>query len=238
MIAQTNLQLYAQLRKAGQSQAALAQVHAAYQFAAALCFPLFRGSGKPFSCHLVGVASLCALVNCKADVLVAALLHASYQARVSDTDSESFADTRFSYARQFGDASERLVYGCYIASFDARAHAGQALPEPDLLTEQESKSVRLILLADALEDALDAGLALHGQAGDSAEQRGSAAWRLARMQAERDDFLAEANALDCPEFASLFDALLAENAALRSNDQFTGPFTGPFTGQYSSFRAS
>lgn len=230
MIAQTNLQLYAQLRKAGQTQDALAQVHAAYQFAAARCSPLFRGSGKPFSCHLVGVASLCALLKCSADTLVAALLHASYQTRVSDTGIEPFADLRRRYTSRFGLASERLVYGCYVASYDINAHIEQPLPVPDLLTTEESSAVRLIVLADTLEDALDGGLAPHGNAGDSAELRGSAAWRFARMQAVRDVFLTEANALTCPQFITLFDALLAENAALLAS--------GPFTGRYSSFRAS
>jgi len=178
-IAQTNLQLYTQLMAAGFSAADLQQVHAAYSFAAKQCAPLFRGSGKPFSCHLV-----------------------------------------------------RIAFPCFIAGYNAAKPA----PEPDALTPSEFRAVKMILLADSIEDALDAGLSLHGKAEDDASVRGSARWRLQRMQAERADFLAAAGRHGFEHFATRFDQLLRLNSDRLSQSAASDNDFGPFTQQYSSFR--
>jgi len=235
-IAQTNLQLYAQLMAAGFSAADLQQVHAAYSFAAQQCAPLFRGSGKPFSCHLVGVASLCAIERGTISTLIAALLHAIYQPRVGFAGSDALNAQRSALAQQFGIASERLAFACFIVGYDAAAHAAKPAPEPDALTPSEFRAVKMILLADSLEDALDAGLSLHGKAEDDASVRGSARWRLQRMQAERADFLAAAGTHGFEHFATRFDQLLRLNSDRLSQSAASDNDFGPFTQQYSSFR--
>ena len=235
-VAQTNLQLYAQLRASGFDTASLDQVHAAYSFAAKQCASLFRGSGKPFSCHLIGVASLCAIEGASADTIIAALLHAIYQPRVGFAGINEFNAQRSALAQQFGTYSEQLTFACFIASYDAAAHDGKPAPEHHDLSLEQLRAVKMILLADSLEDALDAGLSLHGGADDDASVRGSARWRLQRMQAERSDFLSEANAHGFQHFLQLFDQLLSANESRLSQSATKSEQTGPFTQQYSSFR--
>jgi hypothetical protein len=79
-VAQTNLQLYAQLRAAGYAAQDLSRVADAYQLAMVLFSGQFRASGKTFLAHLIGTASLVASVGARVEVVVAALLHAAYDA--------------------------------------------------------------------------------------------------------------------------------------------------------------
>lgn len=236
IVAQTNLQLYAQLRASGFDAASLDQVHAAYSFAAKQCATLFRGSGKPFSCHLIGVASLCAIEGATIETLIAALLHAIYQPRVGFAGNDELAAQRSALAQQFGTHAELLTFACFIASDDAAAHGGKPAPDPHNLSAEQSRAVKMILLADCLEDALDAGLSLHGKADDDASVRGGARWRLQRMQAERTDFLAAASTHGFQYFVQLFDQLLSANENHVSHSATSSARTGPFTHQYSSFR--
>lgn len=78
--AQTNLQLYAQLRAAGYSQQDLSRVTDAYELAMKLFSGQFRASGKTFLAHLIGTASIVASVGARVEVVIAALLHAAYDA--------------------------------------------------------------------------------------------------------------------------------------------------------------
>jgi hypothetical protein len=61
--AQTNLQLFHQLRNAGYDEADLVCIHQAYQLACQVFTGFFRGSGKPFIAHLVGTASILATLE-------------------------------------------------------------------------------------------------------------------------------------------------------------------------------
>jgi len=54
--AQTNIQLFKQLRLAHYSDADLSYIYNAYQFALQIFSSRFCGSGKPFLSHLVGTA--------------------------------------------------------------------------------------------------------------------------------------------------------------------------------------
>src|SRR4051812_50130353 len=76
--AQTNLQLYAQLRRAGAAEQDLALVRAGYDLAMHLCPASFRGSGKPLLAHLVGTASILAAMDQSARVVTAGGLHAGF----------------------------------------------------------------------------------------------------------------------------------------------------------------
>ena len=74
--AQTNLQLYAQLRRANADESDLALVRRGYDLAMHLCPASFRGSGKPLLAHLVGTASILASLGQPTRVVTAGLLHA------------------------------------------------------------------------------------------------------------------------------------------------------------------
>lgn len=79
MWSQTNLQLYSEASQAGWAVRDIDALARAYALALKLFPSRYRGSGRPFTCHLVGTASL-ALRFCPEDhdLVTAALLHATY----------------------------------------------------------------------------------------------------------------------------------------------------------------
>src|SRR5688572_5605801 len=81
-IAQTNLDLYAQLYRAGYGEADLLRVRDSYMFAVGLFSDRFRATGKPFLSHLVSTASLVAAFDARVPMVVAGLLHAVYESGV------------------------------------------------------------------------------------------------------------------------------------------------------------
>jgi hypothetical protein len=78
VIAQTNVQLYRQLRDAGVADAELTRVHAAYELGVELFSGRYRRPHRPFIEHLVGTASIVAEVDGRPSMVLAALLHAAY----------------------------------------------------------------------------------------------------------------------------------------------------------------
>lgn len=76
--AQTNVQLFNQLRVEGYSKKERERVREAYEFAMRLFAGLFLPSGKTFTDHLVGTASILASLHVSADLVIAGLIHAAY----------------------------------------------------------------------------------------------------------------------------------------------------------------
>ena len=79
--AQTNVQLFNQLRSQGYSQNDRERVREAYEFAMRLFTGLFLPSGKTFIDHLVGTASILTSLRMPVEVVVAGLIHAAYLRR-------------------------------------------------------------------------------------------------------------------------------------------------------------
>jgi hypothetical protein len=78
-LAQTNLQLYVQLRRAGASQAEIHAMQKDYETACMLFGTLCRSTGRPFLCHAVGTASAALHEGAPFIDVRAALLHAAYK---------------------------------------------------------------------------------------------------------------------------------------------------------------
>ena len=78
-LAQTNLQLYQQMRAAGYDRDDLWRVAGAYELAVQLFAARFRAYGKPFVDHLVGTAAVLAHLRVPVALVIAGLLHASYE---------------------------------------------------------------------------------------------------------------------------------------------------------------
>src|SRR5262245_4841225 len=76
--AQTNIQLFNQLRYYAYSDADLNLVRDAYELAMVLFSGRFQSSGKSFIAHVVGTASILAWVRLPAPVVAAGLLHNAY----------------------------------------------------------------------------------------------------------------------------------------------------------------
>ena len=76
--AQTNLQLYGQLLSAGRPEQELRLIRDTYELALGLFAAQYRGNGKPFVSHLVGVASILTAHWQPIETIAAGLLHSVY----------------------------------------------------------------------------------------------------------------------------------------------------------------
>lgn len=198
-VAQTAPQLYCQLAPLGMSDADLARVRAACLLGARVTAGLLRGSGKPFACHLVGVASLVAeSLPGDADAIVAALLHAMYQERVPFGPDRSARRGRL--LEVAGAEVEALV-----ARYEDAAPLGSTMEPPDT-SDPRSRIVRVMQLADELEDAVDGGPWWHGSADDGPELRGSAEHR-ARRFLDYAPCYAQAPELGAPQLLTRWQAI-------------------------------
>ncbi len=222
-IAQTNLQLYAQLLQAGFADNMLETVNRAYLFAARNTANVLRGSGKPFACHLVGTASLLVEAGQGGEVITAALLHAMYQNRVPFPGAENLDQRRQYLQQQFGDAIESLVH---------EYHHFELVRLDQFSDEQlrQKRTVVMMRLADELEDLLDHGVAMHGQQGDSETVGGSAASRRAQKAHLASDFLRAARVLEAKSLECRLEYWLEQTAKPIWPEKLK-------TGQYSSFKA-
>jgi (p)ppGpp synthase/HD superfamily hydrolase len=152
--AQTNIQLFNQLRHAGYSQRELSLVRDAYELAMELFTGRFQPSGKSFMAHVVGTASIVASLRLPATVVAAGLLHNIYYAG-------DFGDGRhgISTARR---RKIRRVLGPEVETYAARfpklhwksPTVQIARENPDKLDAIDRNSL-LILLADHLEHLVD-----------------------------------------------------------------------------------
>jgi (p)ppGpp synthase/HD superfamily hydrolase len=77
-VAQTNLQLYNQLRAQGYSDKQLVVVRDAYEFLITIYPGYYQADGKPFVAHSVGVASILGYLNFPIDFVAVGLLHNVY----------------------------------------------------------------------------------------------------------------------------------------------------------------
>jgi (p)ppGpp synthase/HD superfamily hydrolase len=155
--AQTNIQLFNQLRHAGYSQMELRLVRDAYELAMELFTGRFLPSGKSFVAHVVGTASILASLRLPAPVVTAGLLHNIY-------DAGDFGDGRHgtSTARR---RKMRRVLGPEVETYAARfpklywqsQTIQLAREDPDKLDAIDRNSL-LILLADHLEHLVDCDL--------------------------------------------------------------------------------
>jgi hypothetical protein len=198
-VAQTAPQLYCQLAPLGLRESDLVRIREACLLGARATAGLLRGSGKPFACHLVGVASLVAESRTDdADAIVAALLHAMYQDRVCfGADRKARRSRLLTVA---GASVEALV-----ARYDEAGPVQAALP-PDAVEDPAARLVRIMQLADELDDAIDGGPWWHGSADDGPEVRGGAAQRVAGFLA-RAPCYAQAPALGAPRLLDRWRAI-------------------------------
>jgi (p)ppGpp synthase/HD superfamily hydrolase len=85
--AQTIVQFYRQLLDRDLGERDIVRIKRAYEFVARLHSARFRASGRPFTAHLIGTASLLAEITSDVDVILTGLLHGVY-------DQGDFGDGR------------------------------------------------------------------------------------------------------------------------------------------------
>ncbi|HEY4909271.1 MAG TPA: HD domain-containing protein [Methylomirabilota bacterium] len=155
--AQTNIQLYKQLRELGYRAADLERIHQAHALAMRLFTGAFRGSGRQFLAHLVGTASVLAWLRAPIAVVAAGLLHSAYSHGEFGNFWRGMAgDKRRRVRDAVGSEVEQLVAEYTRLPWRAKTIAALA-DDVDSLTE-EQRSVLLIRLANEVDDHQDQGL--------------------------------------------------------------------------------
>ena len=152
--AQTNIQLFNQLRRDAYSDGDLNLVRHAYESAMVLFSGRFQPSGKSFIAHVVGTASILAWLRLPAPVVAAALLHNAY-------GNGDFGDGRRGATRSRRRRIRETLgpeVEAYVAKFPAlyweREITHVARHNPDKLSPVD-RAVLLILFADHLEHLVD-----------------------------------------------------------------------------------
>jgi (p)ppGpp synthase/HD superfamily hydrolase len=197
--AQTNLQLFGQMRRAGYSHEDLAAVRRAYDLAMRLFTSKYRGSGKPLMAHLVGTASVLVSLGAPVALVSAAVLHAAYifgdfgDARGGATDAKR-AVVRAAAGPEVEAIISRYDALRWDSSSIAEIHSAvSGMAEPD-------REVLLLRLANELEDHLDLGVLYCG----NAEERRAAVRSWLHLCVEL------ARQLDQPRLADEFERVFQE----------------------------
>lgn len=151
-VAQTNLRLFAQLGGLGYSSQDIVYVRTAYDLATELFTNAFRGSGKPFVCHLVGTASAAACETSDREVIAVGLLHAAHAlGRWPSRLGKTRPAQRKHVAGLLGERAAALLDGYTAFSWTGKAigelAAGPAQPEQATLV--------LLRLANEVDDWID-----------------------------------------------------------------------------------
>lgn len=156
--------LLVQMHDAGFDQAALKQVVGVHALATAMFNGMYRGTGKPFLCHLVGTASTVAEYDGRLDMILAGLIHAVF-------DSGVFPDGRT--GRPTPEHRQWLTrkVGPQIVDLVARYQQfGFAASDIQRLLSQEApwdRDMILLRLCNELDDIAEGGLAFAAKRGSS-----------------------------------------------------------------------
>ena len=156
--AQTNVQLFNQLRSEGYSEKDRERVREAYEFAMHLFTGLFLPSGKTFIDHLVGTASILASLHVSADLVIAGLIHAAYLHGDFGCRTEGISERKRNEVRDTVGAEVEK----YVERYDRLLWTPQKMLTLRKLLHELSpvdRHVLLMRLANELEHELDfAGL--------------------------------------------------------------------------------
>lgn len=154
--AQTNVQLFNQLRSEGYSKNERQRVLTAYELAMRLFTGLFLPSGKPFIDHLVGTASILASLRVPIEIVSAGLIHAAYNHGIFGGLKGGISEAkRREVRRAVGDVGED-----YVARYDRLLWSEKtAVAYRDRLDQLPplDRDVLLIRVVNELEHVLDLG---------------------------------------------------------------------------------
>ena len=198
-IAQTNLQLYNQLRLEGRSPDDLALIRRCYELSVELYTGAFQGDGKPFVAHTIGVASIMGQLGAPSVVVGAACIHNVYgNGNFGDGRSEiaSLQRRRF-VANAVGDEVEACIYRFRLF----RLNPGSIGEIASRLDQFDARDRDLLTmdLADHLEKYVDYGVLYFGDSGwitDFAENHGRKLIEMANRLGHAQLAIALADAFD------------------------------------------
>lgn len=160
---QTINALLIQLRDDGLPQQQLREVQKLHQSSIPLFAGLFRGTGKPFDCHLVGTASVVGRFTGDSRQVGTALFHAAY-------DFASFPDGTFGGATPAHRAYLRRIIGTDVedmvwrfSRFDFEESDIDRLLQAPAAADRDALFLRL---CNEVDDLVDGGLAFARKRGE------------------------------------------------------------------------
>jgi (p)ppGpp synthase/HD superfamily hydrolase len=208
IIAQTNLQLYNQLRSQGYSDEELVVVHRAYEFLITIYSGWHQADGKPFIAHTVGVASIVGYLNFPVDFVAVALLHNIY-------GNGDFGDGLSYVATKRRRCIVRKAVGELIEAAIHRFPQCRIKEEtlPNLVTcldqlDELDKKLFVIDLADYLEKYVDLGVWYWG----------NSRWVTDAVSKHGDTLIAIADRLGYPKLAAMLTEAFAQTDATQIPD--------------------
>ncbi|WP_146572094.1 DUF6817 domain-containing protein [Botrimarina hoheduenensis] len=146
MLAQTNLQLYAQRLQSGASAEEMARLRATYDLARQLFVGAYRPSHKPFLCHLVGTASALSSWGESPALIAAGLLHSAYLYGDFGDGARGATDER----RRLLIAEAGAEAEAIVLRYTQSRHATKELADED-------REYAVLRLADSRDELADAG---------------------------------------------------------------------------------
>lgn len=202
-VAQTNIQLYNQLRAHGLPLDGLVLVHRSYELLTTLYPGHYQADGKPFVAHGVGVASILAELAQPAEIVAVGLLHNIY-GNADFGDGGGPGPTRFRrrLVRQaVGERVEELLVR--FSELRIRPDTVHALRRTLQDLDDTERRLILVELADHLEKYVDLGLLYFGKRD----------WVLAGTEGIAVDLVEIANQLGEPQLAEMISTAIAEATA-------------------------
>ncbi|MBE9034930.1 DUF6817 domain-containing protein [aff. Roholtiella sp. LEGE 12411] len=155
--AQTNIQLFNQLKREGYSNIEIRSVFNAYQLTICLFTGCFRASGKTFIAHLIGTASILCSLHVPAKVVTAGLLHAAYTNGDFGDGSKGISNTKRQQLRRTLDEEVEEYVNRYTALQWNEQTITNICDRFDAL-DSIDRNILLIRLANELEEYLDLGI--------------------------------------------------------------------------------
>jgi hypothetical protein len=154
---QTNIQLYGRLLDDGRSADELRQIRDAYNMAAKIFAGQIRPEGRPFICHLVGVAGILAALGEAPSVICAGLLHSALSQGDFGTGRGLVSGAaRRLLARSVDPRTFTLVDGYDRLAWNADNLSAWTVAGS--IGDETLRTLIVMRLANELEDALDRGL--------------------------------------------------------------------------------
>jgi (p)ppGpp synthase/HD superfamily hydrolase len=208
LIAQTNLQLYNQLRALGYSDEQVVLVHRAYEFLITIYPGYYQADGKPFVAHTVGVASILGHLNFPVELVAVGLLHNIY-------DNGDFGDGLRSVSNSHRRRIVREAVGETIEAAVERFPRCRIKLEtlPNLMHDldqfdENHKTLIVIDLADYLEKYIDLGVCYWGDSRDVVDA----------VAKHGETLISIANRLGYPQLAAMLDEAFAVAGASQVPD--------------------
>jgi len=198
--AQTNVQLYNELREQGRGPEAFALARRCYDFSSIAYSGHYQADGKPFVCHCVGVASIVAALGLPDEFVGAALLHNVY-GNGDFGDDQAHVVTprrRQRLTEAVGEPVARLAER--FRRFRVSPATLSALEEGLPGLDETDRNLLTLDLTDHLEKHLDLGVLYYGDG----------SWVTEVSHAHGPRLIALAARLGRPELADMLAEAFAE----------------------------